>query len=78
MFQINDLGFYKRFSQKLRKAPIRFVMSVCLSVCLPAWNNSVLTETIFIKFVSSVFFENLPRIMNTLLEDLCKFVTISG
>ena len=40
---------------KLRKAAMRFVVSVCLS----AWNNSAPTWRNFIKFDIWVFFENL-------------------
>jgi hypothetical protein len=50
---------------KLRKATIRFVMSVCLSVYasvhLSAWNDSTPTGRIFMKFDILVSFENLPR-----------------
>jgi hypothetical protein len=35
---------------KLEKATIYFVMSVCPSVRLCAWNNSVPTRRIFVKF----------------------------
>ena len=35
---------------KLRKATISFVMSHGLSVCPSAWNNSVTTRRIFMKF----------------------------
>jgi hypothetical protein len=41
---------------KFRKATIRFVMSVCLSVCLSAWNNSTPTGRIFMKFDICLFF----------------------
>ena len=40
---------------KLRRATITFVMSVCLTFCPSAWNNSVSTSRIFIEF----FFLNL-------------------
>ena len=56
-------------------------MFVCLSVCLPAWNNSASTKWIFMKFDIWVFFENLSRrftfhesltrITGTLHESLC-------
>jgi len=36
-------SLFRRFSQKLRKAIIRFVTSVLLSVRLSAWNKSALT-----------------------------------
>jgi hypothetical protein len=53
---------------KLRKATISFVMSVCTSVRLSAWNNSVPTERIFtkcfMKFDTAVFFKNLSRKFN--------------
>jgi len=38
---------------------ISFVMSVCLSVCSSAWNNSAPTGRIFVEFV--LFFTNLSR-----------------
>ena len=34
-------------------------LSVCLHVCPSAWNSSVLTGRIFMKFRSCVFFENM-------------------
>ena len=49
---------------KLRKATINFVRSVCLSVCLSAWNSSAPTWRIFTKFDIWVFFENLSRKFN--------------
>ena len=45
---------------KLKEATIDFVMSVCPSVCLFAWNNPAPTGRIIMKFCISVFFENLP------------------
>jgi len=42
---------------KLRIVTMRFVTSVYPS----AWNNSVPTEWIFVKFESLVFFENVSR-----------------
>jgi hypothetical protein len=42
--------FLMAFSQNLRKATISFVMSVCPSVRLSAWNNSAATGRIFMKF----------------------------
>jgi hypothetical protein len=41
----------------MRKVTISFVMSVCLSVRLSAWNNSVPTARIFMKFDTWVFFK---------------------
>jgi hypothetical protein len=35
---------------ELRKAAVGFVMSICLSVCLSAWNNSAPDNQIFVKF----------------------------
>ena len=78
--------FFGAFT-KVLKATISFVMFVCLSVRPSAWNNSVPTGPIFMKFYILVFFENLSRnynfpynlrlITDTLHEDLCMFVTIS-
>jgi hypothetical protein len=42
---------------KLQKVSINFVMLLCLS----AWNNSVPTGWLFMKFDIRVFFENLLR-----------------
>ena len=36
--------------EKLRKPTVSFVMSVRPSVCPPAWNSSVTTGRIFVKF----------------------------
>ena len=44
---------------KLRKATDSFVMSVCLSIRLSAWNNSATNGRIFMKFDAWLFFENL-------------------
>jgi hypothetical protein len=46
---------------KFRKEIFSFIMSVRPSVRLSAWNISVLTGRIFIKFHIRVFFENLPK-----------------
>ena len=46
---------------KFRGAVITFVMSVSLSGCLSAWNNSAPTERIGMKFHILAFFENLSR-----------------
>jgi hypothetical protein len=46
---------------KLPKATITFIMSVRLSVCPPAWNNSAITGRIFMKFDNRSYFENLSR-----------------
>jgi hypothetical protein len=40
---------------KLQKA----VISIIMSICLTAWNNSAPTGPIFMKFDILVFFENL-------------------
>ena len=58
---IEQLFSLQAISQKLRKATTSFVMSVCLSVCPSARNNSAPTERIFIKVDILVFFENLSR-----------------
>ena len=39
----------------------RLLASSCLSVRLSAWNNSVPTERIFMKFDIGLLFENLSR-----------------
>jgi len=46
---------------KLRKTPMRLVMSVCPSVLLFAWNNSAPTGRIFMKFDIWIFFADLSR-----------------
>jgi len=55
-----DLTICKRVC-KIAKANISFVMNICLSVCmsvrLSAWNNSVPTGRNFRKFRIRVFFE---------------------
>jgi hypothetical protein len=75
----------------VRKATLSCVMfvslSVRLSVCQSAWNNSVPTGPIFIKLYTLLFFENPFRIFNchynsrqitgTLHEDVRVFVTVS-
>ena len=45
---------------KLRKATVSVVMSVCTSVRLSTWNNSVPTGRIFMKFYITVLFESGP------------------
>jgi hypothetical protein len=45
-YELHFLGAFV----KSRKATIIFVMSVCLSVRVSAWNNSAVTERIFMKF----------------------------
>jgi len=67
---------------KLRKATISLVMSVCL----PAWNNSSPTGRILIKFNITPFFEilsrksqvhyNFARITDALHEDRYKILII--
>jgi len=44
---------------KLRKATISFVMSVCPSAHLSAWNNFAPTGRIFMKFVIRGFFSKI-------------------
>jgi hypothetical protein len=71
-------------STRLQKATISFVVSVCLSVCPFAWNNSAPTRMIFTKFYIWAFFENLSKslkislsltkITNTLLVDIWTFI----
>jgi hypothetical protein len=46
---------------KLRKATINFVMSLWPSTCPSAWNNSVPTGRIFLKFDTWLCFECMPR-----------------
>jgi len=56
----HDTFFLGAFT-KLRKATISFVMSVCLSVRLYAWNSSALNERIFVKFDISVYSKVRPK-----------------
>jgi len=56
-FCMNFLGAFA----KLRIATISFVISVCPSERLPAWNNSASTGRVFLKFNIRVFFENMSR-----------------
>lgn len=59
-------------------------LSVCLSACPSAWNNSASIGQFYMTFDISAFFENLPRklkfhqnltrIMGVIHEDLCKFM----
>jgi len=65
-----------RFSdafEKLQKATVSFVMSVCLSVCKSvhssAWNNSAVTGGIFLKFYILVFFETVKKMQVSLKSD---------
>jgi hypothetical protein len=51
-------GFLGAFS-KFRLATISFAMSECRFVRPSAWNNSVYTGRIFMKFCISMFSENL-------------------
>jgi hypothetical protein len=71
--KVIDLAAVKRFLgefSKLRKALISFVMSVRLSVCPSAWNNSVPTGRIFIKFgVLSIFRKSVEKIQVLLKHD---------
>jgi len=54
---------------KLRKATIRFVVSVCPSARLPAWSNSARTERIVMKFVLSIFIKSVDKIQGSLKYD---------
>jgi hypothetical protein len=82
ILRITDSHFLGAF-EKLRKETIRFVMSVRLS----AWNNSVPTRRILIKFDIWWCFVNMPiksklhwnrtSIKGTLHEDLYAFFIIS-
>jgi len=68
---------------ELQKAIVNFIMSVCQSIHLPAWNISDPTGWIFMKFIISVFLKNLSkkfkfhdnwtRTTNTLHKDQCIF-----
>jgi hypothetical protein len=70
--------------EKLRKATISFVLSLCRCVCPSAWNNSAPTGWIFMKFDTWVFFGslsrrfgfyyNITRITGPLREDQCRFM----
>ena len=87
-------GFICSRLTKLRKPAISLVISIHLSVCPSvrpsvcpsvrpsAWNNSALTERIFMKFDFWVFFEKYVEKMKFWLksektEELCKFMTVS-
>jgi hypothetical protein len=61
---ISVLLFLGTFA-KFRKATISFIMSVCPSVRLSAWNNSDPTGQIFMKINIREFFENLLRKFNS-------------
>jgi len=61
MFRRRSMQEFLGAFAKLRKATIIFVMSVCPSVRLSAWNNSAPTGRIFIKFYIWVFLEKLLR-----------------
>jgi hypothetical protein len=71
----------------MRKATVIFVMSVCPSVRLSAWNNSASIRQIFMKFYICIFLENLlrkfkfnynmARIIGSLLEDQYTFISHS-
>ena len=67
--------------EKFQKAAISFVMSVFMSVCPPARNNSAPTRRIFKKCYIWVLFENLSknltRITGTLHENQHIFMIIS-
>jgi hypothetical protein len=41
---------------KFQKMTISLVMSICPSLCLSAWNNSVTNGRIFMKFDIRMFF----------------------
>jgi hypothetical protein len=47
---------------KLRKATLRFFISVQPALCLSAWNNFAPTGRIFIKFDIRGYFQSLSRI----------------
>ena len=54
-------------STKLLKATISYVMFVCLSVCLSAWNNSAPTDQIYKQFDTSliILIEIIPLCLNS-------------
>ena len=52
--------------EKLRKATVSFLMSVCLSVCQSAWNTSAPTGRIFIKF--EYFFSKICRVNSSFIK----------
>jgi len=60
LYPLQQIHHFLGAFAKLRKATISFVMSVCPSVCLSAWNNSAPALRIFMKFFLSwvFFFEN--------------------
>jgi hypothetical protein len=58
----NSIPFPQKRSQNCEKGLLASsCLSVCLSVCPSAWNKSVTTGRIFMKFHIWIFFENLPR-----------------
>jgi hypothetical protein len=54
---------------KLRKATMSFVMSVCLSVRPPTWNNSAPTGRIFRNFMFEYFLKSIWKIQVSLKSD---------
>jgi len=79
--------YFSRFSQNCEKRKLAsLALSVCLlSVRLLAWNNSVPTGRIFIKYeicVSKFYQENrrfikkMTSIMGTLHAELCTLITL--
>jgi len=49
---ISPLGAFP----KLRKATVSFIMTLCPSLPLSVWNNSVTNGRIFMKFIMLIFF----------------------
>jgi hypothetical protein len=79
-----SLFYFQALSKIYEK---RLLSSSCLSVPPFAWNNSAVTERIFVKFDIWLLFENvsryfklhynLTRMIGTLHEDRCTFMVIS-
>ena len=55
---------------KLRKSTLSFVISVCLTVHLSAWNNSTPTGQIFMKFDISVLSKSIQKFQVSLKSDM--------
>jgi hypothetical protein len=82
----HDTWTFFRCCRKIAKSDY-FLRHVSLSVCPSAWSTSTVSEWIFMKFVTRVFFGNLWRkfkfhwnmkgIRRILHEDLCTFMIVS-
>ena len=91
IFNMLGKSFIGAFFANLWKMAISFIMCVCLLVCpfvcLPTWNNMACNGCTSWDLISEYFFcttlrkfkfhLNLTKIMATLHEDMCTFMTIS-